>query len=242
MKRRDLLTAMALAAAARGEAGADGTLYVPEAHRVEDRELLHSFMEEYAFAELITTAPALRITHIPVLLDRKAGAYGTLYGHIARNNPQSEALEGRQPAVAVFHGPHSYISPGWYGRPEGVPTWNFAVVHASGRTAPIAEKKSMREVLARLIGKFEAQYGSGRYEFSRLSDGAVSGMMNGITGFEMRIEAIEGKFKLGQERSAADRAGILAHLEEAKPGASMREFTERFYKRAADAGGGKDPR
>jgi transcriptional regulator len=234
MKRRDLLTGTALAAGgARGERGTDETLYVPQAQRVDDRELLHAFMDEYAFADLITTAPALRVTHIPVLLDRKAGANGTLYGHIARNNPQSEALDGRQAAVMVFHGPHSYISPGWYGKPEGVPTWNFAVVHASGKPSPIREKKAVREMLARLIGKFEERYGNGTYDFGKLSDGSIAGMLGGVTAFAMRIEALEGKFKLGQERSAADRAGILAHLGEAKAETPMREFTARFYERLA---------
>ena len=140
MKRRDLFAGIAWAAAgARGQQSAAESLYIPKAHRIEDRALLLDFMDEYPFVEVVTAAPSLRITHIPVLLDRKTGAYGTLFGHMSRNNPQSQAFDGRQSAVVVFRGPHSYISPSWYARAEGVPTWNFAVVHASGKPKPIED-------------------------------------------------------------------------------------------------------
>src|SRR5215475_10815360 len=141
MNRRDLLAGLALAGIASGEAQEPESLYIPKAHVVEDRKFLHDFMDEYSFVDLVTSAPDIRITHIPVVLDRTRGEYGTIFGHISRQNPQTAAFDGKQPAVIVFRGPHAYISPTWYTKTDVVPTWNFAVVHASGKLRAITEKK-----------------------------------------------------------------------------------------------------
>jgi transcriptional regulator len=211
----------------------DPTLYIPKAHRVEDLKLLHEFMDEYAFVDLVTSAPTLRITHIPVILDRTAGTYGKIMGHVSRQNPQSQAFDGRQTGVIVFRGPHGYISPTWYAKKEAVPTWNFAVVHATGRPAAITDKEALHKLLGRLIEKFESSEGSG-YDFSNLPESYVSPMLGGIVGFEMAIESLEGKFKLGQERSDTDKQGLLEHLGQAKRRErSIQDLTASFYKRSS---------
>ena len=130
----------------------DPSLYIPKAHLVEERKFLHDFMDEFAFVDLVTVSPTLRITHIPTVLDRTAGAYGTILGHISGQNPQRAAFDGAHTAVIVFRGPHSYISPTWYEKTDVTPTWNFSVVHASGRPKAITDKREMHELLARLIG------------------------------------------------------------------------------------------
>lgn len=198
-----------------------GSLYIPKAQQVTDRALLDDFMDEFAFADLVTGSPSIRVTHIPTLLDRKSGTYGTIFGHVSRNNPQHETFDG-QAAVIVFHGPDAYISPTWYTNQKAVPTWNFAVVHASGKPRAITDKKVLRDRLSALVRKFE---GTSSYGLDGLPDAFLNPMLDGIVGFEMPIESLEGKFKLGQERSEADRAGLLAHLNE-----PMRGFTAKFYK------------
>src|SRR5436309_13231459 len=110
MSRRDLLSSVAITAlsceAQESPASpAAASLYIPEAHLVEDRKLLHDFMDDFAFVDLITSSPVLRITHIPVLIDRSTGQYGTIHGHISRQNPQASAFDGKQQAVIVFRGP-----------------------------------------------------------------------------------------------------------------------------------------
>ena len=236
MNRRDLLSSLAITALAADaqEPGpsAAPSLYIPKAHLVEDRKLLQDFMEEFAFVDLITASPALRITHIPVLLDRSAGEYGTIRGHISRQNDQTKALDGKQEAVIVFHGPQGYISPAWYQTHAAVPTWNFAVVHATGKLRPVTDPRALHAFLARLIDKFETYQGTD-YDFSKLPDSYINGMLSGIVGFEMPIELLEGKFKLGQERSEGDRQGILSHLQRARGERSLHDFTESFYKRKA---------
>ena len=129
MQRRQLLIALAASGISlEAQEPPSGSLYIPKPQLVDDRKFLHDFMDEYAFADLVTAAPGIRITHIPVFLDRSTSQYGTVYGHISRQNPQSKIFDGRTPAVIVFRGPDSYISPRWYNKPEAVPTWNFAVV------------------------------------------------------------------------------------------------------------------
>ena len=206
------------------------SLYIPKAHLVDDRKLLHDFMDEFAFVDLITTEPTLRITHIPCMLDRAAGKFGTIFGHVARQNIQNQCFDGKQTGTIVFRGPHSYISPSWYANRQAVPTWNFAVVHASGKMKAIPEKKAMHHLLATLTGKFEA-YEKSDYDFAKLPESYVDAMIGGIVGFEMEIDLLEGKFKLGQERSEADRQGILKHLESAPPSRSVHDLTASFYQR-----------
>ncbi len=230
MNRRRLLAGLALAGfPARPQNPESETLYIPKPQLVEDRRFLQDFMDQFAFVDLVTAAPALRITHVPVWLDRSAGAYGTLHGHISRQNPQRAALEGRENGVIVFHGPDGYISPAWYATGGyAVPTWNFAVVHATGRLKPVEGRKDLNELLSRLIAKFEAYEGTS-YDFSKLDERYKYGLMNGIIGFELEIERLEGKFKLGQDRSPADRQSVVKNLKAAKAPPSLGEFTARFY-------------
>ena len=231
MKRRDLLAGLTLAGIGldlEAQEPAPGSLYIPKPHLVEDRKFLHDVMDEFAFVDLVTASPTLRITHVPVWLDREAGRYGTLHGHISRQNPQTKAFDRSQTGVIVFHGPHSYISPTWYTKPEAVPTWNFAVVHASGKLTAVTDKKALHDLLAKLIAKFEQ---SSSYSFAKLPESYKYGLMEGIVGFEMEIELLEGKFKLGQERSEADRERVLKGLRESKPQRTIADFTAEFYQR-----------
>jgi transcriptional regulator len=234
MNRRDLLAGLALSAAGleaqEPQHPGAGSLYIPKPQLVEDRKFLHDFMDEFAFVDLVTTSPTLRITHIPVILDRSAGKYGIIHGHISRQNEQAQAFDGKQSAVLVFHGPQRYISPAWYAKTEAVPTWNFAVVHATGKLKPITEPKALHDLLASLIRKFES-YEKSTYDFAKLPDSYVYSMIGGIIGFEMEVELLEGKFKLGQDRSEADRAGILKHLQTAKSERSLYDLTASFYER-----------
>jgi transcriptional regulator len=235
MNRRDLLAGLALASfetRAQTHASEAESLYIPKPQLVDDRRFLHDFMDEFAFIELITVSPTLRITHIPVWLDRAAGPYGTIHGHISRQNPQHTTFDGKQTGVIVFNGPHGYISPTWYAKTGNVvPTWNFAVVHATGKLRPVEGKKELNELLSKLIAKFETYQGTS-YDFSKLDETYKYGLMGGIIGFEMEVELLEGKFKLGQDRSAADRESLLKKLGDAKSPRSLRDLTASFYKRA----------
>ena len=228
--RRHLLAGLAFGAAA-SEAAEDvhESLYIPKAHLVDERKFLHDFMEEFSFVDLITATPTLRITHIPCYIDRTRGEFGTVFGHISKNNIQTQTFDGEHPAVIVFRGPHGYISPSWYAKPESsVPTWNFGVVHASGKLQGVSDKVMLRKMLARLIDKNE-DYSKSKYDFSKLPDSYVGGMLGGIVGFEMKIELLEGKFKMGHERGEAERKNVAEQLKKAKQERTFAEFTADFY-------------
>jgi transcriptional regulator len=234
MKRRELLSGLMLAGLdARAQTPPPGdsaaSLYIPKPQLVEDRRFLHDFMDEFAFVDLVTVSPTLRITHIPVVLDRATGPYGTIHGHISRQNPQSATFDGRQTGVIVFHGPHGYISPTWYAKTGNVvPTWNFAVVHATGKLRPVDGEKPLYELLSKTIAKFESYEGT-NYDFAKVDDSYKYGLMKGIIGFEMEIELLEGKFKLGQDRSPADKQSLLQKLGNGRRPRSLPEFTASFY-------------
>jgi len=231
MDRRSFLASGSAFALWNAEAA--DSVYIPSQHRVEDLTVMQSLMDEFAFASLITSGPDLRCTHLPVLLDKGVGKYGRLVGHVAKNNPQHQLFDGKHSALIVFQGPHRYISPAWYDAAKSaVPTWNFAVVHCSGKPQAFQDDAKAAKLLERLVGKFEAYDGDeSRWSFSKLPDSYLKGMRTGIVPFEMEIESIEGKFKLGQERNAKDRAGVLAGLEKAKPERNLREFTAEHYRR-----------
>src|SRR5579871_3198416 len=163
INRRAVIAGLAIAGT-RLKAQAPGSLYIPKAHLVEDRKFLHDFMDEFSFVDLITATPTLRITHVPTFIDRSAGKYGTIFGHVSRQNPQSQTFDGNHDAVIVFRGPHGYISPTWYAKPDVVPTWNFAVVHASGKLRPVAERKPLLDLLSKLIDRNE-DYSKSGYSF-----------------------------------------------------------------------------
>jgi len=187
-------------------------MYVPEHFEEKDREVLLSFVERYSFATLISTlASEPFATHVPLLLDRATGAHGTLTGHVARANLHWRAFDGLQPALAVFHGPHAYVSPSWYASAPAVPTWNYAAVHVYGRPRAFDDPA----LLAPLVDRMVSAYESGRAQPwpGELPAAFKSGLLRGIVGFTFEIERIEGKFKLGQNRPVADQDGVLRALE-----------------------------
>jgi transcriptional regulator len=216
MERRNFLAGMAaLELTTEASVEAADSVYIPDSQKVTDVKALQDLMEEFSFADLITSAGGIRVTHLPVLLDR-TGKFGKLTAHVAKNNPQQALLDGTHEAVLVFHGPHHYISPSWYvPGTNAVPTWNFAVVHATGKPKALNDDARTAAFLERLVG---------------LPESYKKGMRQGIVAFEMEIESLEGKFKLGLDR-AANVPGMLKGLRASKGERSLVEFTEAELKR-----------
>lgn len=186
-------------------------MYTPAAFAVTDIETLHQTMRQYSFATLVSSGPGpMEVTHLPLHLDSTAGPRGTLTGHFARANPQSRSAIDA-PAVAIFHGPHAYISPTWYEEPNLVPTWNYVAVHARGVPRLIEDRDRLRELVRTMV----ADYESDRPQPWRMEtlDGAVQERLLGaIVGFEMVIESLEGKWKLSQNHPVERRRRVIAAL------------------------------
>jgi len=189
-------------------------MYVPEAFAETRLAVLHAAMRACGLPILISVTEAGPVaTHLPLLLAEDEGEYGTLYGHLARANPQwRDALAG-VPALVIFPGPDGYVSPGWYpakaehGRV--VPTWNYVTVHAAGPAEFFDESVALHGLVERLTQRHEA----GQAVPWAVSDAPadyVAGQVRAIMGVRLPIARLQGKWKLGQNRSAADQDGLLA--------------------------------
>src|SRR5467141_3558533 len=131
------------------------TMYLPAAFAEPDLTKLHDFIEQHSFSLLVSQVDGLPFaSHLPLLLDRTAGPHGTLVGHMARANPQWREAGG-QTALAIFSGPHAYISPTWYEAEQVVPTWNYTAVHASGRVEVIEEEEALLDIVQETVRVYE---------------------------------------------------------------------------------------
>jgi transcriptional regulator len=186
-------------------------VYTPPPFAKTDQETLFQAIEEYSFALLVSGAgESLVASHLPLLLDRKAGAHGTLVGHMARANPQWQAAAG-QPVLAVFSGPHVYISPTWYAAERTVPTWNYVAVHAYGRLEVIEEEAETLALLHRTVEHYEATQ-STPWRLANQPDELIAGLARQIVAFRIPIERLEGKWKLNQNHPAERRERVIAAL------------------------------
>lgn len=185
-------------------------MYVPNHFAETDLPILQGFIEQNGFGLLISQVDGAPFaTHLPLLLDRSDGSPGTLLGHVARANPQWRSADG-QTALAVFSGPHAYISPTWYEAEQVVPTWNYVAVHVYGRLRLVPEPAAVLEIVEKLVRVYE----HGRepaWQFDADSDFARK-MLAGIVGFRLEITRIEGKWKLSQNHPADRRKKVACAL------------------------------
>lgn len=172
---------------------------------------LHQFIKQYSFATVISQGPHLRATHIPLLLFSDQGKFGTLVGHMGKHNDQWKDFDGKRSVLCIFQGPHAYISPTWYKKGPEVPTWNYAMVHASGVPLIIHDKSELLKELNSLINTFEPALLNQTSE-AYIPEDYKKSQLDFIVGFRIEIEEIIGKYKLGQTRSLEDQEGVYAGL------------------------------
>jgi transcriptional regulator len=142
---------------------------------------------------------------------------------LARANAHWRDFNGETETTCVFHGPHAYISPTWYTERPAVPTWNYAVVHAIGTPTVIDDQQRLAEIIDETLGTFEPALRDPAAD-GHLPEAYRAPLLKAIVGFEMPIERLDGKFKLGQNRSAEDQVGIRAALQ--AQGGSVSELLE----------------
>jgi transcriptional regulator len=186
-------------------------MYIPAAFRESDTDRLHDLMRRYAFATLITVENGSPFaSHIPVLFIAAEGTQGVLRTHLAKNNPQAKSLTAGVEVLAIFHGPHAYVSPSWYVSEPNVPTWNYAVVHAYGTPRRMADGE-LRTFLQELTAAFESKK-SQPWQSESLASDYLEKLERGIVGIEITITRLEGKFKMSQNKNEADQRGAIAGL------------------------------
>lgn len=183
------------------------------------REEVFDLVETVAFATVVTNGPQeLVVSHLPFTLDRERGGNGTLVSHLARANEHSALIAEGRKTVAVFHGPHGYISSSWYPRNpvrDSAPTWNFAVVHCHGMPVALDDRATARHLL-RLVDVLEKDR-TDRWRMRELGVGGMERRLPHILGFEMPVERLEAKFKMGQDERLYDTAAAIDALDHADP-------------------------
>lgn len=185
-------------------------MYIPKFFASDDETLAREVAAGHAFGILMTLPGAsgldADISHLPMLWtgDR-------LIGHVARANPHGARFDGVSPSVAVFSGPHAYVSPNWYAHDGLVPTWNYAAVHLHGKPRAIEDEAGAVDILDTLVAAFENDT-TGNWSTADLPDGALSRQVKGIVAFEMPVERIEIKVKMSQNRKPDDIAGVISAL------------------------------
>lgn len=187
-------------------------MYIPKPFRADDPDQLLKIIEENSFGILITTNPLPQATHLPFLLERGCQGSGSLQAHMARANPQWQDFRSDQEILAIFQGPHAYISPNAYVTHPSVPTWNYVVVHVYGIPKLITEDPEIRQTMATMVDQQESD--SDHPWTMDLPEDYMQGMIRGTVSFEIQITRLEGTFKLSQNRSAEDRAGVITYLQE----------------------------
>ncbi|CRM73209.1 Protease synthase and sporulation protein PAI 2 [Pseudomonas sp. 24 E 13] len=191
-------------------------MYTPRAFAIDDLPQLQQLIQHTRLAQLVTVGEnGLQASHLPLLLNPDEGPNGTLYGHLAKANPQWRELQNGHEALVIFAGADAYVSPAFYPAKaehgKVVPTWNYMAVHAYGKAQVFNDAERLLKVVSALTERHE----SGRAQPWAVSDAPadyIDGMLKAIVGFALPIERVIGKRKLSQNRSAADVAGVREGL------------------------------
>ena len=185
-------------------------MYVPSHFHEPDVKTLHDFIQRYSFGLLISQVDGLPFaTHLPFLLECESGENGTLVGHTARANPQCAAAKD-QTVLAIFSGPHSYISPTWYESDNVVPTWNYVAVHAIGKLEIVDDPSDVSKIVRTMTDFYERTMPK-PWTFDETTTFSER-LLTQIIGFRIVIEKLEGKWKLSQNHPVERQEKVVAAL------------------------------
>jgi transcriptional regulator len=193
-------------------------MYVPRHFAFPEgaESALHDLIEAHNFGLLVADAGGgapPEAAHLPFVLDRDRGALVTLIAHVARANPIWRRFAPGREVLLVFQGPHAYVSPDWYADRGLVPTWNYLAVHGYGVPRLLEDDVAATGALVALSATMEASLApKPPWTIDQVSESARRALLRGIVAFEIELVRLEGKQKLNQNRTAADRAGVIAAL------------------------------
>jgi transcriptional regulator len=185
-------------------------MYVPQHNQNQDHAALLAYMRAYSFAALATSgAGGLMATHLPFVVEDEGGRI-TLLAHMARANPQWRDFAAGSDALVIFMQPHAYVSPRLYDSRQNVPTWNYVAVHAYGRPALIEERAAKLELQKKLIGQHDVAYLA---QMAELPESYLDAKLAAIVSFSLAVTRIDARYKLSQDKNAAERERIARELE-----------------------------
>jgi transcriptional regulator len=202
-------------------------------YKVTDVKALHAAMRRHGFATLIAPRDGhLCATHVPLTLQARDGEPGMLEGHVAVANPIWRAFDGTVEAMAIFGGPDAYVSPLWYVEQDRVPTWNYVAVHAWGTPRIVKDRDEKLGMLEHLIHQYEAREGG--WTVDRLAPDRLETRLNKIVFFQVRIERLEGIFKLSQDKQPEEQVLVRDALVKTQAPAAL-AVAEYMTKRADES-------
>ncbi|MDR3392800.1 MAG: FMN-binding negative transcriptional regulator [Sulfuriferula sp.] len=185
-------------------------MYIPEPFKASNPDHAAALISAHPFGMLVTVSDgAPYVSHLPMLFERTAARQGKLRGHMARANPQWRHFSSDSEILAVFQGPHAYISSSYYATP-GVPTWNYSAVHLRGIPRLTTDKTELADLVEQLTRVHESHMPI-PWQPDR-TDERQAKLLDAIVGFEIVITDIQAKFKLSQNRSLEDRQLVIAAL------------------------------
>jgi transcriptional regulator len=185
-------------------------MYIPRRYEEKDVEKVHAFIRENSFAILVSVLDGLPVaTHIPLLLEKDGQGRDVLVGHIARGNEQKGTFAAGGKVLAIFPGPHAYVSPRWYTQ-MNVPTWNYMAVHVYG-TLTVIEGEELRAALSRLVDNYERHLPR-PVDIGEIGEKQVTAEMRGIVGFRILVEEIQAAYKLSQNRDERSYEEVVRQL------------------------------
>lgn len=186
-------------------------MYIPKHFEEKDLYEIAALIREFGFATLVSTVDGLPwATHIPLELHIDKDGSWKLHGHVARANPQWRNLEIQPQVLAIFMGPHSYVSPSWYDH-KNVPTWNYKAAHLSGR-ASIIEGDALEAMLRKLMHRYETLHADSPLSFDELPKEIRDKDLRGLVGIEISVDKIEAVSKLSQNRNKESYDSVIDHL------------------------------
>jgi len=199
-------------------------MYVQPAFAVNEHESLHALIRQRPLGTWIArNGTETTVNHVPFLLDDRRGEHGVLMAHVPRANPVWRGLSDSE-SIVVFHGPDAYISPSWYASKQEhdrvVPTWNYVVVQAHGVSQIIEDRDWLYTHLQKMTGTHELAIGSD-WKIEDAPSDYIDNMMKALVGIEIPISRLVGKFKMNQNRSDADKAGVIAGLRQSGESRSL---------------------
>ncbi len=191
-------------------------MFQPAAFREDRIEVMHDLMIAHPFATLVSSGSGgLTADHVPLVLHTDAGGLGVLRGHVAVANPLFGTSDAPQEVLAVFQGPHSYVTPSWYASKaehgKVVPTWNYVAGHARGVLRFRRDAAWVRRHLEDLTAQHEGRRPA-PWAVSDAPEDFIARQMRGLVGFEIALHDVQGKWKVSQNRPASDRVGVAAGL------------------------------
>lgn len=189
-------------------------MYIPTAFAETNQEKLHDFIEAHSFGILVSAHGGEPFaTHLPLLLERDVAPCGALIGHVAGANPHWRELDGQQ-VLAIFSGPHAYVSPTWYEADNVVPTWNYVAVHAYGTCRLVHEPDAVARIVTAMVGTYERAMP--RPWTPDTATDYFQKQVRAIVGFRVEISRLEGKWKLNQNHPRERRERVVQVLEKSK--------------------------